>query len=136
MTLHGFAFLALQARLASCAAAEPLIRASSMTEPDRPGICRLWVFGLGPSAFPKATTGIPAFSALRAQFISGGPATALSANASYLPEAIASLQFAISFGTLLLESKTTNFAPPSCFAIALKLLMMACSTGLAWIATK
>ena len=73
------------------------MRASSITEPDSPLTCRFSVFGFGPSVLPNATTGIPALSAERAQPIRGGPATALSANASYLFAAIASLQFAISF---------------------------------------
>src|SRR5262245_23365251 len=130
MTLHGFAFFALQAWLTRSATAAPLILASSMTDPDKPGTCRLSVFGLGPSVLPKTTTGMPALSALRAQFISGGPATAFRAKASYVFAAIASLQFAISLATELFESKTTNFVAPSVLATALKLLMIACSTGL------
>src|SRR5262245_16570046 len=112
------------------------MRASSMTDAESPGIWRAAVLGFGPSALPKATTGIPALIAFLAQFISGGPATALSANASYLPEAMASLQLAISLGTLLLESKTSTLTAPSALATALTLLMIACSTGFDWIATK
>src|SRR5262245_31691004 len=114
----------------------PFVRASSITDADSPGICRAAVFGFGPSALPKTTTGIPALSASRAQFMSGGPATALSANASYFPAAIASLQFAISFCTELLESNTVKVVAPSFLPTALNWLMIACSTGLDWMATK
>src|SRR5258708_28876089 len=49
---------------------------------------------------------------------------------------MASLQLASSVCTLLAESKTTKRAAPSASATWLKALMIACSTGLAWIATK
>src|SRR5262245_22490774 len=49
---------------------------------------------------------------------------------------MAALQLAISFGTLLFESKTSTLTAPSALATPLTLLMIACSTGFDWIATK
>src|ERR1700678_2785603 len=100
MTLDGFASLAAQASLVTCATASPLVRASCTTEAESPGTCRVAIFGSGPSALPIATTGMPAAIAASAHFISGGPATGRSAKALNRFDAIASLQLAISLGTL------------------------------------
>jgi hypothetical protein len=62
--------------------AMPLSFASSMTDAARPSIWRAAVLASGPSALPKATTGMPAAIALVAQAMRGGPATALRAKAA------------------------------------------------------
>jgi hypothetical protein len=73
--------------------------------------------------------------AWRAHGMSGGPETALRTNASYFFEAIASWQLASSRWTSLFESNVVTDALFAA-AVAVALLMITCSTGLAWIATK
>src|SRR5215467_6007849 len=134
MILQGFAPACWQARFVRSAIATPLVVDSVTAEPTIPGSCGA-VVCLGPSAVPWTTTGMPADIACLAQEISGGPDTALSTNASYFLEAIASWQLASSRWTSLLESNVVTEALFA-FAVASALLMITCSTGLAWIATK
>src|SRR3954466_12433975 len=78
---------------------------------------------------------MPAAIAARAQGRSGGPDTALRTKASYFLDAIASWQLASSRCTSLLESNVVTVALLA-LPVSLALLMITCSTGLAWIATK
>src|SRR4051812_35525321 len=134
MTLHGLAPVFWHALLVRSATATPLVVDRVIEEPTIPGT---WgsVVCLGPSAVPWTTTGMPAAIAARAHGMSGGPDTALRMKASYFLEAIASWQLASSRWTSLLESKVVTVALLA-FAVSLALLMITCSTGLAWIATK
>src|SRR4029453_18318354 len=134
MTLHGLAPALSQALFVRSATAPPLVVESVTAEPTMPSTCGS-VVCLGPSAVPWTTTGMPAAIAARAHGMSGGPETALSTNASYFFEAIASWQLASSRCTPFLESEVVTVALLA-FPVSLALLMITCSTGLAWIATK
>src|SRR4051794_28267935 len=78
---------------------------------------------------------MPAAIAARAQGMSGGPDTALRMKASYFFDAMASWQLASSRCTSLLESNVVTVALLA-LPVSLALLMITCSTGLAWMATK
>src|SRR3954451_22477715 len=78
---------------------------------------------------------MPAAIAARAQGLSGGPDTALRMKASYFFDAMASWQLASSRCTSLLESNVVTVALLA-LPVSLALLMITCSTGLAWMATK
>src|SRR3954470_5254752 len=134
MTLHGLAPVFWHALLVRSATATPLVVDRVIEEPTIPGT---WgsVVCLGPSAVPCTTTGMPAAIAARAQGMSGGPETALRMKASYFFDAMASWQLASSRWTSLLESKVVTVALLA-LPVSLALLMITCSTGLAWMATK
>src|SRR5262245_18518886 len=134
MILHGFAPAFSHARFVRSAIATPLVVDSVTAVPTMPGTCGA-VVCFGPSAVPCTTTGMPASMACRAHGMSGGPDTALRTNASYFLDAIASWQLASSRWTSLFESNVVTDALFAA-AVALALLMITCSTGLAWIATK
>src|ERR671931_729784 len=134
MILHGLALAFWQARLVRSAMATPLVVERVTAEPTMPGTCGS-VVCFGPSAVPCTTTGMPASIACLAHEINGGPETALRMKASYFLEAIASWQLASSRCTSLLESKVVTVALLA-LAVSFALLMITCSTGLAWMATK
>src|SRR3954447_22543176 len=78
---------------------------------------------------------MPAAIAARAQGMSGGPETALRMKASYFFDAMASWQLASSRCTSLLESNVVTVALLA-LPVSLALLMITCSTGLAWVPTQ
>src|SRR3954449_8695124 len=134
MTLHGLAPVFWHALLVRSATATPLVVDRVIEEPTIPGT---WgsVVCLGPRAVPCTTTGMPAAIAARAHGMSGGPDTAFRMKASYFFDAIASWQLASSRCTSLLESNVVTVALLA-LPVSLALLMITCSTGLAWMATK